>query len=124
VPAANGITSARSLSRLYAACLGEVDGVRLLEPDTLRRAIQTQSQGEDLVLGYETHYGTGFQLPFPFRPMAGPGSFGHYGMGGSVGFAHPALDFSFGYVMNRMLPSGRVDPRTEALIEALLACLR
>jgi len=124
VPAANGITTARSLSRLYAACIGEVDGVRLLEPESLAQAVQTQSQGEDLVLGYETHYGIGFQLPFPFRPMAGPGCFGHYGMGGSVGFAHPERGLAFGYVMNQMLPSGRVDPRTEALIDALLACLR
>jgi CubicO group peptidase (beta-lactamase class C family) len=124
VPAANGIGTARSLSRLYAACIGEIDGVRLLEPGTLDRATQTQSQGEDLVLGYETHYGTGFQLPFPFRPLAGPGSFGHYGMGGSVAFAHNELGFSFGYVMNQMLPSGGVDPRTAGLIKALLSCLR
>ena len=124
VPAANGITTARSLSTLYAACIGELDGVRLLEPGTLASASRTQSQGPDHVLGYETHYGTGFQLPFPFRPMAGGGSFGHYGMGGSVGFAHPGLDFSFGYVMNQMLPSGQVDPRTKALIDTFLDCLR
>jgi CubicO group peptidase (beta-lactamase class C family) len=124
VPAANGIATARSISRLYAACIGEVDGIRLLAPDTLAAAMATQSQGEDLVLGYETHYGTGFQLPFPFRPMAGKGSFGHYGMGGSVGFAHPELGISFAYVMNQMLPSGRVEPRNQALIDALLTCLR
>jgi CubicO group peptidase (beta-lactamase class C family) len=109
---------------VYAACIGEVDGIRLLNPDTLHRATQTQSRGEDLVLGYETRYGTGFQLPFPFRPMAGEGSFGHYGMGGSVGFAHKELGFSFGYVMNQMLPSGRVDPRTAALIKAVADCLK
>ena len=124
VPAANGIGTARSLSRMYAACIGEIDGIRLLEPGTLHLATQTQSHGEDLVLGYETRYATGFQLPFPFRPMAGQGSFGHYGMGGSVGFAHPGLDLSFGYVMNQMLPSGRVDPRTATLINAVADCLK
>ena len=75
------------------------------------------------MLGYETRYGTGFQLSFPFRPMAGAGSFGHYGMGGSVAFAHPRLRFSFAYVMNQMGPSGGVDPRTKALIQAVLASL-
>ncbi len=123
VPAANGITDARSLARLYAACIGEVDGVRLLGPDTLEKAMEVQSAGEDLVLGYETRYGTGFQLSFPFRPMAGEGSFGHYGMGGSVGFAHPERGLAFAYVMNQMMPSGQVDARNRGLIEAALNCL-
>jgi CubicO group peptidase (beta-lactamase class C family) len=78
----------------------------------------------DLVQGYETHFGTGFQLAFPFRPMAGPGSFGHYGSGGSVGFAHQELGISFGYVMNQMRPVYGADPRTSAIVQALLGCLR
>ncbi|TME98447.1 MAG: beta-lactamase family protein, partial [Chloroflexi bacterium] len=113
----------RSLARLYAATIGEVDGVRLLTPNTLAKATEPQSAGEDLVLGYETRYATGFQLSFPFRPMAGEGSFGHYGMGGSVGFAHPGHGFAFGYVMNQMGPSGGVDPRTKGLIDALVDSL-
>ena len=123
IPAANGITNARSLARMYAACIGEVDGVRLLDPETLEQATRVQSAGEDLVLGYETRYATGFQLSFPFRPMAGEGSFGHYGMGGSVGFAHPGRELAFAYVMNQMLPSGGVDPRTKDLVEAVLSSL-
>ena len=124
VPAGNGIGTARALAKMYAACIGEVDGVRLLHQDTLERAIATKARGHDLVMPYETHYGTGFQLPFPFRPMAGEGSFGHYGSGGSVGFAHPELGFSFGYVMNQMRPAYGLDPRTSALVEALTTCLK
>lgn len=41
VPAANGVTNARSLARIYAACLGEVDGVRLLDAATVARARAT-----------------------------------------------------------------------------------
>ena len=123
IPAANGITNARSLALMYAACIGEVDGVRLLRPDTLAAATREQSAGEDLVLGYETRYATGFQLSFPYRPMAGEGSFGHYGMGGSFGFAHPGRRVAFAYVMSQMLPSGGVDPRTKNLVDALLGCL-
>jgi len=122
VPAANGIATARSLSRLYAACIGEIDGVRLLKPATLERAMRTQAQGADLVVGYETRYGTGFQLTFPSRPMAGEGSVGHYGMGGSVAFAHPERGLAFGYVMNQMLSPSGPDPRSTALIEAVLRC--
>ena len=124
VPAGNGIGTARAVSRLYAACIGEVDGVRLLNPDTLEGAIRLQASGEDLVQGYETRFGTGFQLSFPFRPMAGEGSFGHYGSGGSVGFAHQELGVSFGYTMNQMRPVYGKDPRTSGLVEALLTCLR
>jgi CubicO group peptidase (beta-lactamase class C family) len=124
VPAANGVGSARALSRLYAACIGEIDGLRLLKPETLEQAIRTQARGEDLVQGYETHFGTGFQLTFPFRPMAGEGSFGHYGSGGSVGFGHPGLGISFGYTMNQMRPVYGKDPRTAGLVEALLTSLR
>ena len=100
-----------------------VAGIRLLEPGTLDSATRLQSTGEDVVLGYETSYATGFQLPFPFRPMAGEGSFGHYGMGGSVAFANRRLDFSFAYVMNQMQSSGGVDPRPAALVEALVESL-
>jgi CubicO group peptidase (beta-lactamase class C family) len=124
VPAANGIGTARALSKIYAACIGKVDGARLLDAATLAEATRTQAHGQDLVTGYETHYGTGFQLPFPLRPMAGPGSFGHYGMGGAVAFAHPELGFSFAYVMNQRLPSASVDPRPAALVDALTRCLR
>ena len=123
IPASNGVGTARALARLYAACIGEVEGHRLLRPDTLRRAVATQVRGEDLVLGYDTHYGLGFQLPFPFRPMAGAGSFGHYGMGGSVGFAQPERELAFGYAMNRMLSPLGVDPRPAALVDATLRCL-
>ena len=122
-PAGTGIGSARALARIYAATIGRVDGVRLLEPDIVAAASTTQARGPDLVMTYETHYGTGFTLPSPFRPMAGEGSFGHYGSGGSVGFANPRLGVAFGYTMNRMRPVYGRDPRTAALVEALLSCL-
>lgn len=121
LPAANGMATARALSRMYAACLGEVNGVRLLAPETLAAATTPQAEGTDLVLGVESRFGLGFQLSFPLRPMAGPGSFGHYGLGGSVGFGHPERGVAFGYVVNQMLPGGTVDPRSSALVEAVFA---
>src|SRR5437899_4536464 len=48
VPAANGITNARSLGRMYAACIGAVTGIRLLQAETLDKAMQQQSRGDDL----------------------------------------------------------------------------
>jgi CubicO group peptidase (beta-lactamase class C family) len=121
LPAANGFSTARSLSRMYAACLGEVDGVRLLSPSTLAAATTPQAEGTDRVLGVESRFGLGFQLSYPLRPFAGPGSFGHYGLGGSVGFAHASRGVTFGYVVNQAMPGGMVDPRSSALIEAVFA---
>lgn len=123
LPAANGMATANALARMYAACLGEVDGVRLLGPDTLRAATSVASHGHDAVLSFESRFGLGFQLSYPLRPFAGDGSFGHYGLGGSVGFGHPEKGVAFGYVVNRMLPGGVVDPRSAALVEAVSAAL-
>ncbi len=123
LPSANGMGTARSLAKMYAACLGPVDGVLLVDPDTLADAVVPRSEGLDLVTGYETRYGSGFQLSFPFRPMSGPGAFGHYGLGGSVGFADRERGFSFGYAVNQMGAATPADPRSTALVEAVVAGL-
>jgi CubicO group peptidase (beta-lactamase class C family) len=122
LPAANGMGTAHALARMYAAVTGTVDGVRLLGPDAVTRASEEQCRGIDRVAGYETAYALGFQLSFPFRPMAGPGSFGHYGLGGSVGFAHPGHGFTFGYTVNQMGPATPADRRSVPLVDAVVRC--
>src|ERR1019366_3126979 len=59
VPAANGITTARSLARFYAGLIGEVDGVRILQPDTVADMSRSRTTGTDLVLGGESKFGLG-----------------------------------------------------------------
>ncbi|WP_183100257.1 serine hydrolase domain-containing protein [Nocardioides pelophilus] len=123
VPSGNGMGTARAVARMYAATTGEVDGIRLVSPETLADAVRPQSEGPDLVTGYETRYASGFQLSFPFRPMSGAGAFGHYGLGGSVGFADRERGFSFGYTVNQMGPATPADARSVALIDAVVDCL-
>jgi len=122
IPAANGMTNAASLARMYAACIGSVDGVRLLSDGYLERARTTLTSGGDRCLVAETTFGIGFMTSGPFVKMAGPGSFGHAGAGGSLGFAHPERDVAFGYVMNQMQNNLADDPRVTALTDAVLAC--
>jgi hypothetical protein len=55
--------------------------------------------------------------------MAGTGTFGHYGLGGSVGFAHQPLGFTFGYTVNQMAPGGGADKRSVPLIDAVVNCV-
>ena len=119
VPAANGITTARSLARFYAGLIGEVDGVRVLQPETVADMSRSRTVGTDLVLGGESKFGLGVMCDSPFTPLLGPGGFGHFGAGGSVGFAHPESGITFGYVMNQMRLSVAGDDRTTYLIDAV-----
>ncbi|HEB89655.1 MAG TPA: class A beta-lactamase-related serine hydrolase [Deltaproteobacteria bacterium] len=106
IPAANGHGTARALARIYGAlaCGGEVDGIRILEPDSIERARAEQVSGPDATLGgLPMRYGLGFMLRSDFMPLSpGPNSFGHPGAGGSVGMADPDAHVGFGYVMNKM----------------------
>jgi CubicO group peptidase (beta-lactamase class C family) len=119
IPAANGISTARSLAKLYAACVGEVDGFRILEPKQVEDALVEQSNGADEVLMVPTRFGTGFFLNGDFAPLFSDRSFGHAGAGGSLGFADVDAQVGFGYVMNKMQQNLSADPRTLTLIQAL-----
>jgi CubicO group peptidase (beta-lactamase class C family) len=123
IPAANGICTARGLARMYAAVIGEVDGVRILNDQSIAAAATTQSQGPDQILIFDTHFGLGFMLPSATQPMLGDGSFGHDGAGGSLGFANPERRVAFAYVMNKMNAQINGDPRAMALCEAVAASL-
>lgn len=119
VPAANGVTDARSLARMYAACLGEVDGVRLLGDEQVAAATVQRTSGPNTVLlGLDVQFGLGFMLRSDLVAVGGPRSFGHFGAGGSVGWADPDADLAFGYVMNRMDMGLAGDPRSFNLIAA------
>ncbi|MEU5738557.1 serine hydrolase domain-containing protein [Streptomyces tendae] len=119
LPASNGIGTARALARMYAALIGEVDGVRLLSPETVASAVNEQAAGTDQVLVAPSRFGSGFQLPTGDNPMSGPSAFGHNGRGGSLAFADPDRGIAFGYVMNHIV-SGTDDERAGALIDAVI----
>jgi CubicO group peptidase (beta-lactamase class C family) len=123
IPAANGITDARSLARMYAAMIGDVDGIRLLDPAVLDRARAPAVDGPDRVLLVPTRFGLGFMCNSSFSELLGESSFGHSGAGGSLGFADVDSGIAFGYVMNQLRIGLAGDQRTTALIEALRSCL-
>lgn len=103
-PSTNGHGSARALARLYGALAttGEAGGHRILEPATIREATGERAYGVDEVLGRPTRFASGFQLAMRERPL-GPNleTFGHFGGGGSLGFADAEAGLGFGYVMNQ-----------------------
>ncbi|MFI9750159.1 serine hydrolase domain-containing protein [Streptomyces collinus] len=118
LPASNGVGTARALARMYAALIGEVDGIRLLAPGTLSSATEEQVSGVDQVMVTPSRFSSGYMLPTEANTMAGPHSFGHTGRGGSLGFADPEHSVAFGYVMNHII-GGPDDARATFLVEAL-----
>jgi CubicO group peptidase (beta-lactamase class C family) len=131
IPAANGHTSARGVARIYAALArgGELDGVHLLTPATIERAIEEQSRGRDAVLTLPTRFATGFMLGMPggiFNCGPGRRTFGHPGHGGSIGFADPDARVAFGYVTNQYVTGTATHPdrRVPSLVDAVYAALR
>jgi CubicO group peptidase (beta-lactamase class C family) len=126
IPAANGIANARSLARFYAGLIGGVEGgpsEAMLAADQIEVARALQTSGMDQVLSMpgldvESTIALGFWSASPFAPMGGLHAFGHYGAGGSVGFADPEHQVAGGYVMSKMGLGVSGDPRSSALIRA------
>ncbi|MBT2420643.1 beta-lactamase family protein [Streptomyces sp. ISL-22] len=123
LPATNGIATADGLARFYAALIGEVDGVRLFDPATVELARAEESAGPDRVLVVGTRFGLGYMLHGTASPLLGPGSFGHPGRGGALGFADPDAGIAFGYVTNGFRKTVTADPRAQGLIRAVRASL-
>jgi CubicO group peptidase (beta-lactamase class C family) len=125
MPSTNGHANARAIARIYRALAGDgtTNGIRLLSAETLGRARTETAAGHDVVLDRPSRFGLGFQLNGPeHRFGPGPRTFGHFGAGGSVGFADPDAGLAFGYTMNRAGPRWQ-NPRNKALIDATYAAL-
>jgi CubicO group peptidase (beta-lactamase class C family) len=104
VPSTNGHGNARAVARLYSALAGngQLDGIHVLSPALIARAAQEQVYGEDIVLQRPTRFGLGFQLTMAERRLGpSPRAFGHFGAGGSLGFADPDAHVGFAYAMNQ-----------------------
>ncbi len=125
IPAANGVSNAPSLAKVYAATMAPIDGVQLMS-DAVRdvaRVTVTPENEPDKCLIMPTTFGMGFMTAGAFSMFAGPGSYGHPGAGGSVAFAQPEREFAFAYVMNQMATNLAADVRAQALVDACIAVI-
>jgi CubicO group peptidase (beta-lactamase class C family) len=119
VPSTNGHMTAAGIARLYAAIL---DG-QVLSDAVLAEATSAQSSGHCPVLGQDVTFGLGFQPWTEARPFgANPGGYGHYGTGGSLGFADPSIGLALGYVTNHVIPRWQ-NPYNRAVVTAVYDCL-
>lgn len=131
-PGGNMYTNARSIARMYAAMVSDVDGIRLLQPDTaaamtVLQTNRSRMHGVPPELEPATRNLFNMSLGFwrsspPVMPILGPASFGHPGSGGSLGAADPEARVAFGYVSN-LWAATLIDTRRIELAAAVKRCL-
>ncbi|MEU0169734.1 serine hydrolase domain-containing protein [Streptomyces iakyrus] len=124
LPATNAMATADGLARFYATLIGDTAGAtRLFTPETVDLARAEESAGPDRVLVVGTRFGLGYMLHGSASPFLTPGSFGHPGRGGALGFADPETGIAFGYVTNGFRKTVTADPRAQALVRAVRGVL-
>jgi CubicO group peptidase (beta-lactamase class C family) len=102
---AGGKVSARAIARMYAALLGEVDGVRLLSPERLREVAAPAFTGTDEIFGNPVTWALGYAINRPGgEPREAVTTFGWGGVGGSYAYADPATGVAFALTKNRLTP--------------------
>jgi CubicO group peptidase (beta-lactamase class C family) len=95
VPAASTVTTANEISRFYELMRrgGELDGVRVIEAETIRNALTEQSHLEvDLSLGFPTRFSYGLMLGAQVLSLYGRDTqhaFGHLGFTNMLAWADP-----------------------------------
>ena len=120
IPAANGVTTARGLAKMYAAIAngGRIDGTQFLSQELVAGLTGKPSLCPDRNIFVPLSFHLGYHS-VPFPPGFMPG-FGHAGLAGSVGWADPATGLSFAFVHNRLLTRMVLDQVTFAGLHALI----
>ena len=104
VPSGNVVTTANELGRFFEIFRagGELDGVRIMQPATIRRALTEQSRLEfDLSLGFPTRFSYGLMLGAKVLSPYGRDTdlaFGHLGFINIMGWADPERGISGGLI--------------------------
>jgi CubicO group peptidase (beta-lactamase class C family) len=103
MPAVNGAISARALAAMYAPLAngGGAGGGEYLSRQTVHELGRVQTRAADAVLGLRMRWRLGYHQGFG-TGRERPKSFGHYGYGGSGGWADPETGIAAGFVTNRI----------------------
>jgi CubicO group peptidase (beta-lactamase class C family) len=101
IPAANGVFTARSLARMYAALAtpDDFDEPRLLSAETTEQATEIQTRERDSVIGFNMRWRLGYHMAATTAGVL-PAGFGHFGFGGSGAWGDPDTGLSVGFVVN------------------------
>jgi len=124
IPSGNGLFTARSLARMYAALAGggEIDGVRLISRKTLVRAMEVQTRTRTCaVIPFDMRWRLGYHVVGTTRGIL-PYAFGHFGFGGSGAWADPTRDLAIAMTVNSGMGTPFGDLRMMRLGTAALGC--
>jgi CubicO group peptidase (beta-lactamase class C family) len=103
---AGGTVTARAVARMYAALLGEVDGVRLISAERLREVSAVAMSGTDQIFGFPTSWGLGYSIgQFMSNAHETQHVFGVGGVGGSHAYADTRTGTTFALTKNWLTPS-------------------
>jgi CubicO group peptidase (beta-lactamase class C family) len=126
VASGSGHGNARGVARIYGALGngGSLDGVYLMSRDTIEAMIVEQHNQTEALQDRPYHQALGVLLNTPEAVYMGPNmrSFGHHGIGGSIGFCDPDAGMGFSYCCNKMHAFGTNGPRAARLIDAFYGC--
>ena len=126
IASGSGHGNARGVARIYGALGngGELDGVRLMSNNGIEAMIVEQHNQFEALQDRPYHQALGVLLNTPEAVYMGPNprSFGHHGIGGSIGFCDPDAGLGFSYCCNKMHAVGTNGPRAARLIDALYRC--
>ena len=81
---------------------GEHDGVRLFSPGRVALMSEQQSFGRDYCVPVKMRWRLGYHQGFVASLRQAPQAFGHFGLGGSGGWADPSTGLAVAYVTNDM----------------------
>jgi len=127
IASGSGHGNPRGVARIYGATVrpGAIDGVTLLSKDGLETMITEQHNQTELMQERPYHQALGVLLNTPVAVYMGPNprSFGHHGIGGSIGFGDPDAGIGFSYCCNKLHSVGDNGPRARRLIDALYSVL-
>ena len=125
IPAANGVFTARSLAKLYAALAdnGSLGTTKLLSEATVRRATEIQNRRIDLVVPLPMYWRLGYHRAATLRGTI-HGGFGHFGFGGSGAWADPKRRLAVALTLNSGVGSPFGDLRILRIGAAAVACVR
>ncbi len=127
ITSGNGHGTARAIARLYGAMArgGEVDGIRFLSKAAVEQMTTEQHNMAEVMMNRSYHQALGVLLNSPPIVWMGPNpkSFGHHGIGGSIGFADRDAKLGFGFGVNKWHARHDNGPRGRRLIEATYSCL-
>ena len=116
IPAANGVFTARSLARMYAALATpeDFDGPPLVSADTVAEATRVQTTlgasgdgqsgekvGRDAGVGFNMRWRLGYHLVGTTSGVL-PRAFGHFGFGGSGAWGDPESGLAVAMILNQV----------------------